>query len=363
MKGIRFAVVLLLGLAVAVKSASDQIWKGRKLKLVMEDTFDKSNVDLAKWEREISLWGGGNSEFQAYTNLDENSYIRNGTLYMKPTMTADRYGSSFLYSGTWDVKKVFGKCTMSAISGCYRTGGHDILNPILSSKLRSLKGIKYGKVEIVAKLPRGDWIWPALWMLPNFGPRHGGGAYGNWPQSGEIDIMEARGNRQYGNIGIEHMGSTLHWGTNNNGHIINKFQMTTKEKKAKWRSLADGTHKFTLLWDQDAIETYLDDDLVARFSTPSQSFFRWGNLPGSNPWGSAKNAPFDKEFYLIMNVAVGGTGYFPDNVYNAGYQKPWRNSDSNAQKKFWEARNLWQPTWKGEDAAMAVESVRMWQLQ
>ena len=47
-------------------------------------------------------------------------------------------------------------------------------------------------------------------MLPNYGSRHGEGTYGGWPQSGEIDIMESRGNRYYGNLGVEYMGSTLH---------------------------------------------------------------------------------------------------------------------------------------------------------
>lgn len=65
-----------------------------------------------------------------------------------------------------------------------------------------------------------------------------------------------------------------------------------------------------------------------------------------------------------MNVAVGGTNsFFPDNVANGGYNKPWSNQDRNAPEKFWRARNLWQPTWQGDDAAMIVDSVKMWQLE
>ena len=65
-----------------------------------------------------------------------------------------------------------------------------------------------------------------------------------------------------------------------------------------------------------------------------------------------------------MNVAVGGTnGFFPDSVPNAGYRKPWSNQDGDAPRKFWEGRNLWQPTWQGDDASMIVDSVRMWQLE
>ena len=57
---------------------------------------------------------------------------------------------------------MYGECTMSAVYGCRREGKYGTLNPILSAKLRSFKGIKYGKVEIMAKLPRGDWIWPGM---------------------------------------------------------------------------------------------------------------------------------------------------------------------------------------------------------
>lgn len=54
-------------------------------------------------------------------------------------------------------------------------------------------------------MPRGDWIWPAIWMLPK------NAEYGNWPASGEIDIVESRGNPNCPN-GVHSFGSTLHWG-------------------------------------------------------------------------------------------------------------------------------------------------------
>ena len=65
-----------------------------------------------------------------------------------------------------------------------------VINPVMSARITTKNShhIHYGKVEIVAKLPRGDWLWPALWMLPV------DNSYGPWPLSGEIDIMESRGN-------------------------------------------------------------------------------------------------------------------------------------------------------------------------
>ena len=87
-------------------------------------------------------------------------------------------------------------------------------------------------------------------MLPNHGDRNGGGAYGGWPRSGEIDIMESRGNRDYGTLGIEYMGSTLHWGT----QYVNRYAMTTSHKKVSSGTLADGYHTYTFYWDQDGME-------------------------------------------------------------------------------------------------------------
>ena len=95
--------------------------------------------------------------------------------------------------------------------GCKRTGTkNNILPPIQSARINTKDtfSFKYGKVEINAKLPGGDWRQPALWLLPN------DNFYGPWPLSGEIDIVETRGNKELVlngvNIGTEQMGSTLH---------------------------------------------------------------------------------------------------------------------------------------------------------
>ena len=95
-------------------------------------------------------------------------------------------------------------CTSPSSYGCERTGnGGNIINPISSARLRSANSFAftYGKVEARAKLPLGDWLWPAIWMLPLKQE------YGLWPTSGEIDIMESRGNlnlvKDGTNIGVE----------------------------------------------------------------------------------------------------------------------------------------------------------------
>lgn len=87
---------------------------------------------------------------------------------------------------------------------------------------------KYGRIEFRAKMPRGDWIWPALWMYPD------NEVYGGWPRSGEIDIVESRGNRpgqltlpSGQSIGVDLAGSTMHWGPD---YYNNRFMMTHWER-------------------------------------------------------------------------------------------------------------------------------------
>jgi beta-glucanase (GH16 family) len=121
------------------------------------------------------------------------------------------------------------ECTSNANYGCLRTSnGQSIINPIQSAKVISKEfSLRYGRVEVKARLPRGDWIWPgnllifyiiAIWLLP----KHN--AYGGWPASGEIDIMESRGNGpDYSEGGYDELGSTLHWGTS---WLYNKFSIT-----------------------------------------------------------------------------------------------------------------------------------------
>jgi beta-glucanase (GH16 family) len=92
-----------------------------------------------------------------------------------------------------------------------------IINPVRSARLttKGSKSILYGRVEVTAKLPQGDWLWPAIWMMPE------DSVYGTWPLSGEIDIMESRGNdRSYAGQGRNSFMSTLHWGKDLTCYVI-----------------------------------------------------------------------------------------------------------------------------------------------
>ena len=77
-----------------------------------------------------------------------------------------------------------------------------------------------------------------------------------------------------------------------------------------------------------------------------------------DPWKDGEaNAPFDEEFYLILNVAVGGTnGYFPDNTCD----KPWSDDSPNASNLFWDNREQWQDSWKGDAMAMQIDYIKVY---
>lgn len=327
--------------------------------------------------------------------------MRDGVLYLKPTLTSDLIGDDSLMGGTeinlWGSTPA-DQCTSNAFYGCQRSagGGGNVLNPLQSARIRTAQSFstKYGRVEIRAKLPKGDWIWPAMWMLPRWNQ------YGGWPASGEIDIMESRGNAPgYPNGGYDSYGSTLHWGPD---FSRNRYTLTHAEHKGA--DLTADFHTFGMKWDETGIYTYIDDDAnrVLSVSFGSQSFWTRGGFSESNlknPWrGRTNAAPFDQKFFLIMNVAVGGTAtYFEDGVGG----KPWTNADPHAVNSFWNARGSWSghdderrgrgqvdwlavrfllclltpvarsllsacvssfrlPTWKGDDVAMKIDWVRVY---
>ncbi|XP_050515652.1 beta-1,3-glucan-binding protein-like [Diabrotica virgifera virgifera] len=330
-------------------------------KIIFEDNFDE--LDLNKWNHEQTLGGGGNWEFQWYTNDRNNSYVKDGELHIRPTLLADQYGNDFLYSGTIDLGK---ECTNSEWFGCRRVGTKtQILNPIKSARLRTANSFsfKYGKVEIRAKIPAGDWLWPAIWLLPTYWK------YGGWPTSGEIDMMESRGNRQLisqsgRKIGVQTIGYTLNWGPNPDNNLFYKTHFDSTLDVGYNQEF----HKYQLEWTPDYIKFSIDDKEVGTIVPPSGGFWQLADLTSTglqNPWkNGTKMAPFDQEFHLLINVAVGGLSYFPDNAVNTPGKKPWTNTSPYAPATFWNARNEWLPTWKMEtdESHLKIDYVKVWAL-
>ncbi|KAI1297437.1 hypothetical protein EDD11_007127 [Mortierella claussenii] len=326
--------------------------------LLFSDEFD--TLDNSVWRHDITLTGGGNFEAQAYINNRTNTFVRDGVFYIRPTLTENRIGAQALRED--GVLDMWGsdpgtQCTGNYDYGCYRVAGAggNILNPIQSGLVRSVNSFKfrYGKVEVRAKMPKGKWIWPAIWMLPAHYQ------YGNWPASGEIDLVESRGNGpEYPAGGVDKVASTLHWGPS---YEFNRYPMTHAEYALPGgKTFADDFHIFTLDWRPEGLKTYVDNNLV--LNVPFNNMFQKGKFPAwvDNMWAGSNSAPFDQEFYLIMNVAVAGTaGYFPDGVGG----KPWSDKSPHATNDFYAAKDDWYPTWGpelGTSRALAVDYIRVY---
>jgi len=162
----------------------------------------------------VQTGGFGTGEFEWTTNSTANSYIQDGILYIMPTFTEDMPGGAELLDNGGSVNLTLNGCTATSEmeENCYAVTNDTekvMVNPVQSARLTTegKVSMKYGKIEVYAKLPVGDWLWPAIWMMPE------DSVYGAWPASGEIDVMESRGNADgYPTGGINAMSSTLHWG-------------------------------------------------------------------------------------------------------------------------------------------------------
>lgn len=332
-------------------------------KLIFDDNFNELNVNA--WEHELTLGGGGNWEFQMYTNNRSTSFVENGVLYLRPILTSDTIGEANVRGGyrydAWGSSPA-NLCTGNAFYGCERTSGAggNYLNPIKSARLRTVNSfnIKYGKVEVRAKMPKGDWLWPAIWMLPK------SNYYGEWPSSGEIDIVESRGNAPHPNYeGVDTVLSTLHWGPH---WPQNGYPLTSKAyKKTNGKTFNDEFHTYTLEWSPSRIVTHCDGQIILDVDTSRTSFWErggWNSTSYDNPWKNRPtNAPFDQPFYIILNLAVGGTGGF----FVDGYPgKPWSNTSPNAVNQFYDAKGQWLPTWdmnnKAHPSALQIDYVRVY---
>lgn len=245
-----------------------------------------------------------------------------------------------------------GSCTSKKWSDCVAVtnitnGNSSIVPPVKSGRINTRNGarIKYGRVEVTAKLPEGDWLWPAIWMMPIKD------TYGPWPSSGEIDIMESRGNNwTYAQGGNDIVSSAIHWGPD---PANDAWWKTNNKRRALRSTYSSSFNTYGLEWSQKYLFTYVNSRLLqvlyVNFNKPmwNRGGFPDYNSNGThlaNMWSQTgrRNTPFDEEFYLIINLAVGGTnGWFEDGKSG----KPWDDLSESARKDFWNAREMWYPTW------------------
>jgi len=331
--------------------------------LIWSDEFSGGAINMSTWRHEISMGGGGNWEFEMYINNRSNSFVRDGKLHLRPTLTQETLDIATASLDLWGGQPA-DTCTSNAFFGCQRDAANGLLNPVQSARLRTAESFafQYGKLEVRAKLPRGDWLWPAIWLLPR------DQQYGPWPASGEIDLVESRGNAAgYAAGGVDRVSSTLHFGPHwpEDGWARGAHAEATTATTGG-ASFADGFHTYGLVWTADGLTTYIDDPANVLLDVPvgPGGFWqrgRWNGTRYDRPWaGGGRDAPFDQHFFLVFNVAAGGTnGYFPDGLGG----KPWADASPTAASDFWAARDEWLPTWGegGTESAMVIDWVRVYQ--
>ncbi|KFY02959.1 hypothetical protein O988_01777 [Pseudogymnoascus sp. VKM F-3808] len=366
-------MVIGFGVAGYICFAATQSVPKHDYCLILDEDF--KTLDENIWNHEVQVDGFGTGSFDWTTKDPQNSFVDAEGLHIVPTLTNqstpitnEQISNGFTVNLTAD-----GTCTSNSVFNCAIRSNNTLgytIPPVRSARLntKGKKSIRYGKVEITAKMPQGDWLWPALWLVPQ------DDVYGIWPRSGEIDIAEVRGNAPgYPLGGRDTYTSTIHWGPTSD---LNAFWRTTAGRQIRRTDFSKSFHTFGFEWSGDYMYTYLDSRLqqvlyvgIVGKHTP-KNFWERGDfgdvfvnntlLP--NPWAKSPNpgAPFDQEFYLVMNVAVGSrNGWFLDGVGG----KPWVDASTYlAPGAFYQRVDDWLPTWgEGNARGMTVKSVKMWQ--
>ena len=211
------------------------------MELFWADEFDQASLNTEDWNYEIGngcdqdLCGWGNNELEEYTDSEDNVFIRDGMLVIKATEENSSYKSGRL---TTQNKQLF----------------------------------RYGRIDIRAKLPKGQGIWPALWMLGANITDVG------WPVCGEIDIMELVG----------HIPNVVHGTTH---YDAGGYQSKGANKSAGLgESFNQEFHIFTILWQENEIKWLVDYN----------QFFTFTSAQANGGY------PFNNDFFMLFNVAVGG---------------------------------------------------------
>jgi len=217
--------------------------------LVWSDEFGGANgsaPDSTKWGYDVGGNGWGNDELEYYTNRNQNAHVQDGNLVIQ------------------------------ALKETY-TGSDGVTRNYTSARLLSanLFSQAYGRFEARIKIPYGQGMWPAFWMLGNNIGQVG------WPQCGEIDIME--------NIGKE---PSIIYGSIHGPGYTGGTGVGTSYTLPSGAQFAGDFHVFAVEWEPNVVRFYVDGNLYAT-DTPS-------SLPAGSTW------VFDHPFFIILNVAVGG---------------------------------------------------------
>ena len=255
-------VALSIALNSAVSPVADAAPK-KTLKLLWSDEFNgkKGSLPSSKtWAREIGGGGWGNSERQYYTDKAANASMDGaGRLVITANRISNEYGEQVgVVPGTEDI--------LNRCSECQFT----------SARMKTARkiGFMYGRVEARIKMPQGVGTWPAFWML-------GGDSIDGvpWPECGEIDIMEFRGDIP------DRSTSAIHGPTTPKGSGLGAAFMN-------YDSLSNDFHTYAIEWKKNSISFIVDGRVTGTFSSADT---------GTRGW------VYNQKFFLILNLAMGGT--------------------------------------------------------
>lgn len=215
--------------------------------LIWEDNFDyEGSPDPLKWNYDLGNRQWANQELQAYTDNPKNVYVKDG------------------------------KLSITAIKE--KDGEREYTSTRMTTYQR--KSFQYGYFEFRVKLPKGKGSWPAVWMLPDT-IKEGS----SWPLCGEIDIIEHTGKKE------NNLFFSLHSMKHNHTRKDTKQYSTFLD----YDGVTDDFHDYAMEWTTEYIEFYVDGKSLCKYNKSDDeevSFEAW---------------PFDQPFYLIFNIAVGGT--------------------------------------------------------
>ena len=228
---------------------------GDNWKVIWQDEFNGNELDHSTWAYDVGCNGWGNNERECYTfRKTDNVRVENGHLVIEARVDpATAYGFS-------------------------------------SGRIKTRMGWTYGRFEAKAKLPAGYQLWPAIWMLPV------DSEYGGWAASGEIDIMESRGNDPHTFSGAIHYG----------GEWPHNIYSTTGDKTHPEIDFSKDFHIFGLDWSPEKMVWTLDG---VAFHEENINKMMWSSR-GVNPY-THNGQPFDRPFHFMVNLAIGGQFFGP----------------------------------------------------
>ncbi|GAA4080946.1 carbohydrate binding domain-containing protein [Amphibacillus indicireducens] len=248
--GLLSVLLIVSNFNVPMISASESDVTDSDWKLVWSDEFDEDEINMDNWSFDHPENGRYNQEIQSYT--EDNAWIEDGKLFIeaREEEITEPNGETYNYTSSKLITK--GKQMWT-----------------------------YGKFEIRAKMPTGQGMWPAIWMMPEDEP-----FYGTWPVGGEIDIMELLGHEP------DTIYANIHYG-------VPKGDSQGTYKLPNGQSFAEDYHVYTLEWEPGEIRWYIDGEL---FNTAND----WHSKHPGNADEFTYPAPFDQDFFLILNISVGG---------------------------------------------------------